>query len=218
MSKTMIVKLTFTEEVLGMASADPDIHRTYIASKAPDAKKMEEEVAAIGVDAVDERGTTVFPHDEQGRPFFWDYQIKGFFKDACGMLKRVGGTKSCKLRAYKKEIDGLIFPQPRRIAIHVPEGAELGKCSRPLRTTGPTGDRVALASSESVPAGSWVQFGVFCMKNDLAPLVKEWLAYGQMRGMAQWRNSGKGRFTYEVVEEQTIEGIGAPSGWPNYSD
>lgn len=27
----------------------------------------------------------------------------------------------------------------------------------------------------------------------------EWLDYGKLRGLGQWRNSGKGRFTYEIL-------------------
>ena len=50
---------------------------------------------------------TIFPRDN-GVPIYWDYQIKGFFKDACGMLRKVTGSKSSKIKAYKKEIDGLI--------------------------------------------------------------------------------------------------------------
>ena len=38
MKKTLKVKLTFTEELLGTASANPDLHAEFIASKAPDAK------------------------------------------------------------------------------------------------------------------------------------------------------------------------------------
>ena len=49
---------------------------------------------------------TIFPRDN-GVPIYWDYQIKGFFKDACGMLRKVTGSKSSKIKAYKKEIDGL---------------------------------------------------------------------------------------------------------------
>lgn len=30
--------------------------------------------------------------------------------------------------------------------------------------------------------------------------VREWLDYGVLRGIGQWRNSGKGRFTYEVLD------------------
>ena len=44
--KTMKVRLEFLEEVLGTASADPEIHETYIASNAPDAPTRKEEVEA----------------------------------------------------------------------------------------------------------------------------------------------------------------------------
>jgi len=30
--------------------------------------------------------------------------------------------------------------------------------------------------------------------------VLEWLNYGALRGIGQWRNSGKGRFSYEITE------------------
>lgn len=36
------IRITFLEELLGTASANPDIHREYIASKAPDAESIEE--------------------------------------------------------------------------------------------------------------------------------------------------------------------------------
>lgn len=47
--KKIKVKLTFTEEILGTANATTTIHDEYIASKAPDAKSREEEIAALGV-------------------------------------------------------------------------------------------------------------------------------------------------------------------------
>lgn len=53
--KELKVKITFTEEVLGSQCADKEIHRTYIASKAPDAPSREDEVATLGVDAVEKR-------------------------------------------------------------------------------------------------------------------------------------------------------------------
>ena len=28
---------------------------------------------------------------------------------------------------------------------------------------------------------------------------REWLDYGALRGIGQWRNSGKGRYTYEIL-------------------
>lgn len=196
--KTMKVKLTFTEEVLGTASADPEIHREFIASKAPDAPTIEDEVAAVGVDEVAEKSTTIFPRDENGNPFVYDYQIKGFFKDACGVLRRVSDSKSAKLKAYKKEIDGLVFVVERATPFLM-DGepiTELGTCQRPLRAETAQGARVALASSETVPAGATIEFTVQVLKDDLLNLVREWLDYGALRGLGQWRNSGKGRFTW----------------------
>ena len=32
--------------------------------------------------------------------------------------------------------------------------------------------------------------------------VREWLDYGALRGLFQWRNSGKGRFEWEEVESE----------------
>ncbi len=192
----MKVKITFTEELLGTASSNPEIHREFIASKAPDAVSREEEVEAIGAEEVTEKAMTVFPRLQDGTPFLWDYQCKGFFKDSCGMLKRVPGTKSNKIKAYKKIIDGLVFVSPRKIPITV-NGEGMGECQRPLRAQTAQGERIALAHSETVPAGSSVEFEITCLDSKFEKTVKEWLDYGKLRGFGAWRNSGKGRFEYE---------------------
>lgn len=44
--KEMHVRLTFLEEVLGTANANPDVHSEFIASKAPDAPSRIEEIEA----------------------------------------------------------------------------------------------------------------------------------------------------------------------------
>lgn len=95
----MRVKLTFLEPVLGTWPSNENIARDFIASKAPDASTIEDEIAALGADAVAEKGKTVFPRTD-GQPILYDYQIKGFFKDACGMLARVKSKKSSALKAY----------------------------------------------------------------------------------------------------------------------
>ena len=194
--RTIEVTVTYIDELLGTASADPDIHARFIASKAPDAPSREEEVAALGADAVEERAMTVFPRMDDGRPFTYDYQWKGFFKDSCGMLRRADKTRSKGLKAYKKEIDGLVFVSPRHIPLALPEDAAIGECQRPLRAQTAQGERVALAHSETVPAGTTQTFQVHVLRDDLMPLVLEWLAYGRLHGTGQWRNSGKGRFTH----------------------
>lgn len=198
------VKLTFTEEVLGSMPNNPDIYREFIASKGPNAESVEDEVARLGADAVADKGTTVFPRLDDGTPYIYDYQIKGFFKDACGALRRATGSRSAKLTAYKKTIDGTVFVQERRIPYVVPSGPASPNCVRPLRAQTAQGERVALAESETVPAGSTIEFTIVLMNDQLWPTVAEWLAYGQLRGIGQWRNSGKGRFLWELLGEQKL--------------
>lgn len=191
------IKVTFTEELLGTASGNPELHKDYIASKSPDAATIDEEVAAIGVDETIEKAMTVFPRTDDGRPFIYDYQWKGFFKEAAAALKKVKGTESEKLKAYKKEIDRLIFVTPRRIVLDLPEGGKIGNCQRPLRASTPQGERIALSNSETVPAGTTCEFTVKCYVDNDEKLVREWLDYGAWGGTGQWRNSGKGRFNWE---------------------
>lgn len=115
--KTLKVRLTFTEPLLGTWPANQNVAREYIASKGPDAATIEDEVAALGADAAADKAMTVFPRNEAGQPILYDYQVKGFFKDSCDMLGRIGGkdekgkkkavNESGKLTAYKKIIDGL---------------------------------------------------------------------------------------------------------------
>lgn len=195
--KKLKVRVTLTEEMLGTASAKKDIHAEYIASKAPDAKSMQEEIESIGVEAVIENAMTVFPHNADGCPVMWDYQVKGFLKDAIGMLRKVAGTECSKVKAYKKEVDGLIFVTPRQIPI-VFDG-EVGSCQRPLRAQTAQGERVALANSETVPAGSVLEFEIVLMLDSHEKLVRECLDYGMWRGLGQWRNSGKGKFEYTIL-------------------
>lgn len=202
------VRLEFTEEVLGSMPNNPDIYREFIASKAEDAETIEDEVARLGADAVADKGITVFPRLEDGTPYIYDYQIKGFFKDSCGALRRATGSKSSKLTAYKKVIDGTVFIQERRIPYSVPEGAQGANCVRPLRARTAQGERVALAESETVPAGSSIEFTVALLTDSLWPTVKEWLDYGQLRGIGQWRNSGKGRFRWELLGEKQLGKLG----------
>lgn len=192
------IRITLLEEALGTASNNPEIHSEFIASKAPDAATREEEVEAIGVDAAIEKGMTVFPRDLDGNPMFWDYQIKGFFKDAAGALRKVTGSKCSKIKAYKKEIDGLLFVSPRMITID--QSGPIGRCERPLRASTAQGERIALADSETIPAGSTFEITISCLTKDMHDLAIECLDYGRLRGIGQWRNSGKGRFSYEILD------------------
>jgi hypothetical protein len=202
--KELKVKITFTEGVLGTLPADTEIYSTYIASQAPDAKTMEEEVAIRGVLDVIEKQTTIFPKTEDGQPFLFDYQIRGFFKDTCSALRRVKSDKneSSKMKAFKKIIDGLIFVEPRQCILDLPPDTEISICQRPLRINGPAGELTALSSSEELPAGTTCAFIILCLEDSHENAVKEWLNYGRLRGIGQWRNASKGRFRWEELDEE----------------
>lgn len=175
-----------------------------------DKEKEEVESLTIQIKTLenDGRGYTVFPRDTDDTPIFWDFQLKGFFKDAFKALLESDSPKftktACGFSKWTSDrvVDQLIFPGPRRIRIALPEGEALGICDRPLRAMDNHGvQRIAIASSETVPAGSVVEFTITYLKSSLKPQILEALDYGQLRGFGQWRNSGKGRFTYEVIAD-----------------
>ena len=211
----MHIRITTLEGMLGTSPANEEVYADFIGKNAPNAATLTEEIEALGTDAVKEKGRTVFPRLEDGTPFMYDYQIKGFFKDACSMLARLSkkedivddkgkkkstkkaSNESGKLTAYKKIIDGLIFVKPRKIPILF--DGEMLDCQRPLRAQTMQGERVSLASSDEVPAGAVLTFDVECLDESHEAAVREWLDYGSLRGLGQWRNSGKGRFEWEEL-------------------
>jgi hypothetical protein len=195
---TLQIELTLIDELLGTASANPDIYREFIESKRPSGDAGESETLPPVEDEL-AKSTTVFHRTADGRPFLYDYAIKGFFKDACGCLRRADDGASKGLKAYKKEIDGLIFVEPRQIVLNLPQGQSIGICQRPLRAQTAQGERVSLARSETVPAGTTLTFTLSLMRTELEGAVAEWLSYGRFRGLGQWRNSGKGKFTWRNV-------------------
>ncbi len=196
----MKIRITLIEQMLGTQPANPDIHGEYIAANSADAEKFAEEQAALPAEELVAKGMTVFYRDPTGAPAMMDYHIKGFFKDACGMLSRVKTSKSSGVKAYKKIIDGLIFVGPRFIPIDM-RGGKMGECQRPLRAQTAQGERVSIAHSETIPIGSTMDVEITCLDPAHEKLVEEWFAYGKLRGLGQWRNSGCGRFTWEKLED-----------------
>lgn len=193
----MKIKLTFIEELLGTKAADPAVFTRFIASKHPDGTPQKDELDRA--DIREEAGSTLF-HREHGAPGIYDYQVKGFFKDAMAALNRFdkeARNNLEKLAAFKSKIDGAIFVSPRFIPILLPPGAATGTCERPLRADTAQGPRVSVVRSETVPAGSALIVEIQVFAKELQPYLELMLNYGKLRGLGQWRNSGKGRFTWE---------------------
>ena len=119
------------------------------------------------------------------------------------MLWRVEDSLSKKVKAYKRIVDGLIFVTERQIPFKMV--GEVGELQRPLRAQTAQGERVALAFSETIPAGSSISFGLDVLDDKSVPeeLMREWFDYGRYRGLGQWRNASYGRFTYELVPYRT---------------
>lgn len=213
MEKTIHVRLTFIEEILGAWPGNPALHTEYVASKAPDAETMGKEIEAIGAGRVTEKTMTIFPRNENNEEILWPYQIKGFFKSAQQTINRIEDKKGALyLSAFKSKIDNMVFvcaPQDRfgttgtGIVIHWPDGVdESYDCERPLRAETAQGPRIALAHSETCPAGSWVEMYILTRDHKLEKNIIEWLNSGVYYGIGQWRNADKGRFVWELLDEK----------------
>lgn len=200
------IKITLIDEMLGTNPGDKAIHERFINSKAPEAETREQELEHLPVGEVVSKEMTVFYRDDDGNPAIACYHMYGFFKSACGYLRKIKGTESAKLKAYKKAIDGLIkvYPQVndirgRYLTLHTT--GPIGNCQRPLRAQTMQGERVALANSETVPEGTWFTCAICLWDESLWDAIEEWLTYGAINGLGQWRSSGKGAFEWEYVEE-----------------
>lgn len=193
---TMKVKLEFTEPLLGTLPGDEKLAEEYVMRKHPDGVAQEDEKKSLSEEM--KKFTSYFARNSKEEPILWDYQIKGFFKDACSMMRRVAQVD--ELTAHKKIIDGLIFVTPRQIELKLPPGGKLAFMERPLRISTPKGERTALARSEMAPAGTKVQIEILLLKPSLKKYVINWLDYGILRGLGQWRNSGMGRFKWHAIK------------------
>lgn len=199
----MKVKAEFTEGVLGTKAGNKELATDYIASKHPDGVQVDE---AEAIDEALEKASTLF-HRVDGKPMIWDYQVKGFLKSAClAMIETDTMTKEelKKVRLtpylYKRTIDKMVFVFPRKIVLEMPEDGEITECERPLRAETMRGERIALARSEELPAGTKFEIEIKTLNKKLDEYIKRWLEYGELFGIGQWRSSGKGRFKC-VVED-----------------
>jgi hypothetical protein len=232
--------ITTTEPILGSASGNPDIHREYIAARAKDAAKEQEETQAVAPTAEEiaeqvEKSSTIFPRDKNGL-FLWDYQVRGFFKEAMLALIELGDVPENLTKwSYKRAVDSFLFVMPRRVYLFQEE-AKLKSLKngdfnnlptkfiwkkaeqtneRPLRAQTMQGERIALARSEQLPAGTQALFKVEVLAPGMGKktsqgkkprktsavidldLIESCLDYGARKGWGQWRGGGWGRFLWK---------------------
>mgnify|MGYP001568131168 FL=1 len=204
----MKVKITFLEELLATSSANAQILTDYISKKASD-ENLQEEVACLSnvekLDKLEEKGTTVFVRDNDGAICILNHMIKGFLKHAGNVIRKTtpeqaspGKTK--KWGAIAGKIDDFVKITPRRIRLNCK--LEENTYERSLRAMTAQGERVSLARSEYIQEGNSIEFEIHVYPG--APITEEMLKtmldYGSWVGLGQWRNSGKGSFSYEILE------------------
>lgn len=250
----MHVMIMFTEKAFGTSPSNKELYDDYIASKAKTEKDRAEELDEIEInEKIDKhlirynRGTFIKldndvyydhirmdsnrviadhsnPTAVSNVPFLYDYQIRGFFKDSCGLLARADKTfngeenPSASLKAYKKCIDGGIFVFPRRIAIITPDtyveddgitvsnsfndDGTLKVTQRPMRKVGATGEFSTIISSETIPKNSFMKFTIGYTNKEYREKIISWLNYGRIHGMSAWRNAGHGTFIWREIDDR----------------
>lgn len=199
------IEITFIDDFLGTSPANEEIYSTYIANQISEKTRKEEIESLGGAEEYENQMITIFNKDkETGNPFIYNYLIKGLFKNACSVLSKIPNSDSSKFKAFKKKIDGLVFAFPRRLEIEC--SGPITICQRPLRAQTAQGERVALAASECVPAGSKIRCSIVCLSDEIANLVVQWLNYGALNGLGQWHNSGMGRFVWKEISAEEVLG------------
>ena len=224
------VRLTLTEEMLGSKPSRQDVYDRYIVVKsqgrttglsgaidaktaaaakapkeaAPSPEGAAAEESAAGADnPADgaEVGYTVFPRDEHGL-FLWDYQIKGYIKEAANTLK---DHPAIKISNFRSKVDNFLFVRPRRVPLLQADGTRWIDApkilERPLRAMTMQGPRVSLAKSDMLPAGTYLEFDIAILNDNLISkkVLDALFSYGEFKGLGQWRNGGYGAFTFKFV-------------------
>jgi hypothetical protein len=168
---------------------------------------------------LDTKGTTVFFKDKahSNFPMIGDHMIYGFLKAASEALVRAlppGAPKKQGVVLQSSSYTQSIINQHVRCDrefitfdkdIERYEDGTPNYAQRSIRAMTPQGPRISLMKSEQVGAGAKLNFILRVLEN--SPLNEEALRkmfdYGECTGLGQWRNSGRGSFTYTL--EKVIE-------------
>lgn len=199
-SQLLHVRITFVSTALG-GQPSRDIAEQFIGSKFVEGggQLPDDEVATL--DEMVEKGTTTF-HKIDGKPLLYDYQVKGFMKEAARIFNgKLTGKDGKVIKNFRSKVANYVFVKPRQIELHLPEGTSITYNERPLQAQTAQGPRVALARSEEVPVGTWFECTLKIYDNPEIDhnVLGELMTYGEDQGIGQWRSGGHGSFTFEVL-------------------
>lgn len=201
-------RLTGTDTLLGSCPANKEVFSEFIVGKTKTAQ--EKRAAMEDVENIDEnleKGTTVFYRDEDGGLIMKGYQVKGFLKAAAKALK-----DQLSLKNYLSKVDTYIFVLEKNIPI-MRDGKQImqpdGYLERPQRCETAQGPRVSLAKSEEIRDPWYIDITVRVLENAQTArssnidmnMIEDFLDYGSMSGLLQWRNAGHGTFTWKEINE-----------------
>lgn len=164
--------------------------------------------------SMDLKGTTVFFwNKEKNRPCIGDHMILGFLKAAAEalvrclpkteqkagtILKSAAYTASTINQHVRVDEQFITFDNDLKMT----SDGEPFYLQRSLRAKTAQGDRVALAKSEVVQAGSKLDFTLKVLEG--SPMREEHLvklfSYGELSGLGQWRNAGWGQFKFTITK------------------
>ena len=169
-------------------------------------------------------------YEEVILPFLYDYQWRGSFKESISMLTKASGGKknasedtykyACAgITNYKKVVDGSWFVPQHKIPLHYPKtyrdmnneeqstldaNGNFRLFTRTMRVDTMQGPRVAMATSEWLPAGTEFWFPIRLLNiQDLKPLL-ETLDYKAFVGMLQWRGGGHGTLIWTLCDKYGV--------------
>lgn len=202
--KTRMYRIKGLTRILGSQPADPDVRSNYIASKAANEKRGEEENSRLPID-MEKSNLSVFLRDK-GVVCICDYVIKGFLKETISVLK-----SQVNVANGRSKIDNQVMITPEYLHFSR-DGEECdvadGDFERPLRAMTMQGPRVSVTASEYLDAGWELTFTIHLLEGaDTAKskgltfdVIEECLNYGSFKGLGQWRNAQNGRFTWEEIK------------------
>ena len=198
------VEVELTEKLLGTQPTDVKARELF--------ESREDEEVPVGPPPK----LTFFRHE--GKPVLFDYQIKGFFKEAACALPEYLGVRG-KVREYpsaatiKGHMARWLFIRPRHFPLTDGDGVVKGDVDgfieHPLRGMTRRGERVLLLESDYIAEGSKIAFTVAVLEN--CPITEEgirmWLQYAEEGiGLLGWRTGGYGHF--KVLGFAKVEKVG----------
>lgn len=156
---------------------------------------------------LDEKGVTCFFREDDGIAI-GDHMIYGFMKAAAEAITRTRAKKNGTILGSASYTESIINQHVRCEEEFIVVAKDIVRkgdgtphyCVRSLRAMTAQGPRVSIAKSERIKKGSTFSFTLKVLEG--SPLtqkdIEDIFSYGETTGFGQWRNCGKGSFTYKL--------------------